>query len=260
MSNQPPLRRSTRAASLGPTGTAPARAAPLPTTNGTSKPAPAKPTKPVAQTGTRSSKRVSSPVRDSPPRKRARSRGVQSDTEDSKAATLKRTMSSRKLGRKPTLNGLPTVTEERQQLKPYFNSLPTPAAHPRPPNQLFVWGAGNFGQFGMGPDCLGEYSAPKRNTWVDAKIKEGVFGSEGAGLEAVAAGGLHTLFLDEKGTVRHSMLCYNSYSHFLSRSGHVESTMTPRWVVSRKMSLTPTTQAPSLTSTLSLLTLIRYSP
>ncbi|KAF8138388.1 regulator of chromosome condensation 1/beta-lactamase-inhibitor protein II [Boletus edulis] len=110
-------------------------------------------------------------------------------------------MSSRKLGRKPTLNGLATVTEEHQQTKPYFNPLPTPPAHPRPANQLFVWGAGNFGQFGMGPDVLDEFTSPKRNTWVDAKIKEGVFGSEGAGLEAVAAGGLHTLFIDEKGTV-----------------------------------------------------------
>ena len=69
-----------------------------------------------------------------------------------------------------------------------------------------MWGAGNFGQFGLGPDFLDEFSFPKRNTWVDAKIREGVFGSEGAGLEAVAAGGLHTLFIDEKGTVCHSSL------------------------------------------------------
>ncbi|KAH0839851.1 regulator of chromosome condensation 1/beta-lactamase-inhibitor protein II [Lanmaoa asiatica] len=196
MSTQPPLRRSTRATSVGPTGIAPARAAPLPTANGT-----AKPTKPLPRTTSRSSKRASSPVHDSPPRKRARSRGVQSDTEERKAAALKKTMSARKLGRKPTLNGLLAVPEEHQQLKPYFNPLPIPTAHPRPANQLFVWGAGNFGQFGMGPDFLDEFSFPKRNTWIDAKIKEGVFGSEGAGLEAVAAGGLHTLFIDEKGTV-----------------------------------------------------------
>ena len=122
-------------------------------------------------------------------------------------------MSVRKLGRKPTVNGLPTVSEEHQQLKPYFNPLPTPPAHPRPANQLFVWGAGNFGQFGMGPDFLDEFSFPKRNTWVDSKIKEGVFGSEGAGLEAVAAGGLHTLFIDEKGTVCHSPLVLSPRTH-----------------------------------------------
>lgn len=207
MSTQPPLRRSTRAASVGP-----ARAAPLPSANGTTKPTPAKPTKPLARTTSRSSKRASSPVRDSPPQKRARLRGTQSDTEDSKVATLQRTMSSRKVGRKPTLNGLPTVTEEHQ-LKPYFNPLPTPPNHPRPVNQLFVWGAGNFGQFGMGPDVLDEFSFPKRNTWVDEKIREGVFGSKGAGLEAVAAGGLHTLFIDEKGTVCHSPVMLSLRTH-----------------------------------------------
>lgn len=65
----------------------------------------------------------------------------------------------------------------------------------------------------MGPDFLDEFSFPKRNTWVDSKIKEGVFGSEGAGLEAVAAGGLHTLFIDEKGTVCHSPLVLSPRTH-----------------------------------------------
>lgn len=105
------------------------------------------------------------------------------------------------MARKPTANGLPAVAEEPQQLKPYFIPLPTSPEHRRPPNQLFVWGAGNFGQFGMGPDFLGEYPFPKRSPWVDQMISEGAFGSEGAGLEAVAAGGLHTLVIDEKGTV-----------------------------------------------------------
>ena len=54
----------------------------------------------------------------------------------------------------------------------------------------------------MGPDLLDEFDKPKKHTWIEKKIDEGVFGAEaGAGLEAVAAGGLHTLFLDEKGTV-----------------------------------------------------------
>ncbi|KAH7890593.1 hypothetical protein F5I97DRAFT_1826689 [Phlebopus sp. FC_14] len=43
--------------------------------------------------------------------------------------------------------------------------------------------------------------SPRRNPWVETKIGEGVFGSGGAGLEAIAAGGMHTLFIDEKGTV-----------------------------------------------------------
>ena len=81
------------------------------------------------------------------------------------------------------------------------NPLPTPPEHVRPANQLFVWGAGNFGQFGMGPAHLGEFDKPKKNTWIEKKIEEGAFGGEEAGIESIAAGGLHTMFIDEKGTV-----------------------------------------------------------
>ena len=198
MSN-PPLRRSTRASSAQPQGAA-ARAAPLPVTNGHHA---TKSSKPVGRTTSQPIKRAPSPT-SPPPKKRARSAAPQSDTEDARKP-LKKTTSGRKLARKPTANGLPTVAEEPQQLKPYFNPLPTPPEHRRPPNQLFVWGAGNFGQFGMGSDFLGEYAFPKKSPWVDRMISEGAFGSEGAGLETVAAGGLHTLFIDEKGTV-----CYSS--------------------------------------------------
>ncbi|KDQ64404.1 hypothetical protein JAAARDRAFT_145054 [Jaapia argillacea MUCL 33604] len=87
------------------------------------------------------------------------------------------------------------------QQKPYFNPLPTAPEHIRPPCQLFGWGAGNFGQLGMGADLLDEYPKPKKNVWMEKKIQEGVFGEDGAGLEAIAAGGMHTIFIDEKGTV-----------------------------------------------------------
>jgi len=53
----------------------------------------------------------------------------------------------------------------------------------------------------MGPDHLGELNKPTRNIWVEQKIQEDAFGSEGAGLEFVVAGGMHSLFIDEKGTV-----------------------------------------------------------
>ncbi|KAL4076176.1 regulator of chromosome condensation 1/beta-lactamase-inhibitor protein II [Scleroderma citrinum] len=195
MSN-PPLRRSTRAGSAKPE--AAARAAPLALTNGHH--AKAKATKPAGRTKSETIKRAPSPT-SPPPKKRSRSAAPQSDTEDARKISLKKTSSGRRLTRKPTANGLPAVAEEPQQLKPYFNPLPTPPEHRRPPNQLFVWGAGNFGQFGMGPDFLGEYSSPKRNPWVDQMINEGTFGSEGAGLETIAAGGMHTLFIDEKGTI-----------------------------------------------------------
>ena len=71
-----------------------------------------------------------------------------------------------------------------------------------PPAQIFVWGTGNFGQFGMGPSFLDEVSKPTRNTWVEEKMAQGVFGSgPGSGIVGLAAGGLHSLFIDENGTV-----------------------------------------------------------
>lgn len=59
----------------------------------------------------------------------------------------------------------------------------------------------------MGPDELGEKDRMTRNTWIEDQISAGTFGEPGAGLETVAAGGLHTLFIDERGTVR-QMLVY----------------------------------------------------
>lgn len=84
---------------------------------------------------------------------------------------------------------------------PPMNALPTPPEHSRPALQLFGCGVGNFGQLGMGADFLAEYPKPKRNMLVEKKMQEGAYGEEGAGLESVAAGGMHTLFVDEKGTV-----------------------------------------------------------
>jgi regulator of chromosome condensation len=85
-----------------------------------------------------------------------------------------------------------------------LNPLPTPSEHARPAALLYYWGAGNFGQFGMGPDILDEFGKPKKHTWVEKGIEEGKFGEKGAGIEAAAAGGLHTMFLDEKGRVNTS--------------------------------------------------------
>lgn len=110
------------------------------------------------------------------------------------------------------------------QTKPYFNPLPTPPEHVRPAPRLFVWGTGNFGQFGMGPDRLAEFEKPQRNMWVEEKIKEGVFGEPEAGLESVAAGGMYTLFIDEKGTVCSVGTSYMNTANMLIRSGHVEQT------------------------------------
>ncbi|KAF9054974.1 RCC1/BLIP-II [Hymenopellis radicata] len=53
----------------------------------------------------------------------------------------------------------------------------------------------------MGPDVLGELDKPRRHPWAEQRMQDGTFGSEGAGLEALAAGGMHSLFVDESGTI-----------------------------------------------------------
>ncbi|KAG5635990.1 hypothetical protein H0H81_009440 [Sphagnurus paluster] len=87
---------------------------------------------------------------------------------------------------------------------PYLNPLPQIPGQHRPSARLFVWGAGNDGQFGTGPsddELFIEKRVPKRNLWFDAQTTAGAFGEKGAGIEAIAAGGLHTMFIDENGTV-----------------------------------------------------------
>lgn len=61
----------------------------------------------------------------------------------------------------------------------------------------------------MGDDELGELSKPKKNKWVEEGMEDGKFGSNGAGLESIAAGGLHTLFIDETGTVSCGVVCFS---------------------------------------------------
>lgn len=132
------------------------------------------------------------------------------------------------------------------QKKPYFNPLPTPPEHTRPAPVLFVWGAGNFGQFGMGEDALGEFEKPTRNKLVEEKMAEGAFGGEGAGLEAVAAGGMYSLFIDEKGTVSDPRGLRNPpQANSRRRSGPLERTMMLLSVVSPRMSRILTKRANS---------------
>lgn len=82
---------------------------------------------------------------------------------------------------------------------PPLNSIPTPSTHTRPSLQFFVFGNGDFGQFGLGTGVLGDFARPRLQTWVDEAIKEGKLGGPGAGVEAVAAGGMHNLMIDESG-------------------------------------------------------------
>lgn len=113
------------------------------------------------------------------------------------------------------------------QQKPYFNPLPVAPPKQRPGLTLWAWGAGNFGQFGMGPDVLGELDKPRKNPWVEQKIQSGEFGEEGAGLETIAAGGMHTIFVDEKGTVSRGLAVHFYYAQqpLHCRFGHAGSMM-----------------------------------
>lgn len=84
-----------------------------------------------------------------------------------------------------------------------INPLPVPPQHLRPPLQLWAWGVGDAGQLGLSEDFFGQeiLSRPRRSHYVERKITEGAFGEVGAGLETIAAGGMHSLMVDERGTV-----------------------------------------------------------
>lgn len=198
-----------------------------------SRAASVKPVEPVAKPAPRAArsqppKRAAAERSPSPPPKRRRAATKEPEPPVKKprskaaaAPAAKKPLSKKATApaRKPlAINGLPAVHEEATPKevvpqKPYFNALPTPPEHTRPAPQLFVWGAGNFGQFGMGPDHLGEFGKPRKNPWIEEQIGDGSFGGEGAGLEAVAAGGLHTLFIDEKGTVSSIIHSRSTPSH-----------------------------------------------
>jgi regulator of chromosome condensation len=131
---------------------------------------------------------------------------------------------TKRLRTKRSHNALPTVSAkvDHPPRKPFYLPLPATAPPTRPCLQLFVWGAGNFGQFGLGPDPekTGEIKKPKKITWVDGESERD---SE---LESIAAGGTHTVFIDEKGVV--GIINGSSediVTYFTSRFGHAVSTM-----------------------------------
>ncbi|CAE6439291.1 unnamed protein product [Rhizoctonia solani] len=86
--------------------------------------------------------------------------------------------------------------------KPPFNSLPTARAPTRPAMQVFVFGNGDMGQFGLGTGVLGDISRPRQHVWFKEAIESGILGTgPGAGIDALCAGGMHTLVVDEVGKV-----------------------------------------------------------
>lgn len=84
----------------------------------------------------------------------------------------------------------------------YFNPLPILPVFQDPQPQLFVWGAGHDGQFGLGTEHLTEFSRPRKHSLAENMMKAGKLGPNGSGFVALAAGGMSSLFIDAKGTVR----------------------------------------------------------
>jgi regulator of chromosome condensation len=204
-----PPRRSSRAASAQPVPTEPAA---LKAKVAAQKPKSVaeKPRSRAAATTTR--KRTATERSPSPPPKRSRGEEQNVAPKGAKGVGKPRSTSAAPNGKAAPvkkaakLTKLASVTEEKEkpvhvQAKPYFNPLPTPPEKARPGLQLFVWGAGNCGQFGLGTSALGEIQKPRKQAWAEKQMEEGTFGEVGAGLESVAGGGMHTLFIDEKGTV-----------------------------------------------------------
>lgn len=64
---------------------------------------------------------------------------------------------------------------------------------------LLVFGTGDFGQFGLGVDTLGEIKRPRIHQWVEDAIEDDELGPEG--VEQIAAGGMHNLMIDSNGKV-----------------------------------------------------------
>ncbi|KAF7797412.1 hypothetical protein EIP86_008607 [Pleurotus ostreatoroseus] len=163
--------------------------------------------KPLTAESKEATKKLPTKVAARPPRRRPAKRPAPVENETS--STLTRTKRRRTEPKAAANRDAPkAATQPKQVAAPQpavapFNPLPkAPTEHARPAPQLFGWGVGNFGQLGMGEDVLGEeYTKPTRNKIVEQKMQDGEFGGEDAGLEAVAAGGLFTLLLDEKGTV-----------------------------------------------------------
>jgi len=100
-----------------------------------------------------------------------------------------------------------------------INSLSTAPARRRPALTLFGWGCGDTGQLGLGHIPFGakdEWDEPTRNNLVESMVREGVFGEAGgAGLVAIATGGMHSLVIDEDGTVMKNYFAV-APSHLLS--------------------------------------------
>ncbi|KAJ1305889.1 hypothetical protein OPQ81_010609 [Rhizoctonia solani] len=127
--------------------------------------------------------------------------------EEETEAEVKEAPKPKANGVKKTDSQLSTASRRRgQPPKPKapgttLNSVPAIPEHPRPAHQVLVFGNGDSSQFGMGPNAMGEYPRPRMQKFFKTASEEGKLGGEGAGVETLAAGGLHTLAVDEAGKV-----------------------------------------------------------
>lgn len=111
----------------------------------------------------------------------------------------------------PKKSSQKAVRKPRKEHAPSLNPIPQPTTHHRPPAQLFVWGMADNGQLGLGTDSLDELFKPRSHAFCENAIQAGRFGPQGAGIEKIAAGGMHSFMIDEEGKVR-SFLMLISYS------------------------------------------------
>ncbi|EAU90988.1 RCC1 domain-containing protein [Coprinopsis cinerea okayama7 len=119
-----------------------------------------------------------------------------------KAAAAQKAAS--KSAEKPVAKPAPKAAAPRapKAPKPDLISPPTLPAPTRPSPLVWVWGATDSGQLGLGENYNSEVPKPRRHPWAEQQISEGTFGSEpGAGILSVTSGGLHTYLLDEKGRI-----------------------------------------------------------
>lgn len=87
---------------------------------------------------------------------------------------------------------------------PTLNPVPRLPPPVRPAPLLFVWGSGSEGQMGLGkvPDNGLFVTKPTRHPWIEQKLSTGVFSNGPVnGIIGVATGAMHTLIIDEAGTV-----------------------------------------------------------
>ncbi|KAH9846083.1 RCC1/BLIP-II [Lenzites betulinus] len=160
--------------------------------------------------------RAASTADTAPPRSRATKRAASPDATKAAPppkrvlraapANVEKPKVNGKLNGKPKSKADPKTKSERaktpariRKVPQGVNALPHVPQHYRPPLSLFTWGSGEMSQLVM--DYNEEIAKPRKNAFVAEKIEESAFGDDQAGLESVAAGGLHTLLLDEKGTI-----------------------------------------------------------